>query len=75
MEKTSQFASELKNEFKSTPGWLKCFKKRRRITFRVSGEVASAPKEDASAWASGQMQEMFAKYESRDILNADETGL
>ncbi|XP_064477015.1 tigger transposable element-derived protein 6-like [Ornithodoros turicata] len=63
-------------DFKASAGWLQRFKGRHCIVGKViAGEGASADFSGANSWLEDKLLHILARYESRDIYNADETGL
>ena len=63
------------SECHGSNGWLEKFRKRHNISYKaVCGEAAAVDKEAVEAWKA-KLPGIIAKYESRDIFNADETGL
>ncbi|XP_065357188.1 tigger transposable element-derived protein 4-like [Calliphora vicina] len=62
-------------DFSASSGWLERFKKRHNISFRtISGEAASVNQNDVINFTE-KVPSLIEGYDSRDIYNADETGL
>ena len=76
-EKARQFAAGLeKPNFQVTTGWLCRWKARHGIKYkRAHGEKNDADVESAEAWASTVLCDLLRNFDSRNIYNADETGI
>lgn len=62
-------------DFSASSGWLERFKKRHNITFRaISGEAANVNQDVVKSFTE-KVPSLIEGYDSRDIYNADETGL
>lgn len=75
--KAKDFAFILNVEgFTASGGWLQRFKGRYDIVGKViSGESEAANVESIKKWLNEEWPQVLAKYEQKDIFNADETGL
>lgn len=59
-----------------TEGWIHRFKKRHNITFKViCGEKLSVDKVSAEKWVQDVLTPTLAKFQPKDVFNADETGV
>ncbi|CAI6369824.1 unnamed protein product, partial [Macrosiphum euphorbiae] len=62
-------------DFKASNGWLEKFKKWHDIVWKqVSGEANDVNQETVVEWKQ-KISRLIAGYESKDVYNADETGL
>jgi len=77
MEKADILAAKLGHpDFKASQGWLDHFKKRHNIVFKaICGESATVQQEQVDSWLKTQMRTILDTYETRNIFNADETGV
>ncbi|XP_068117493.1 tigger transposable element-derived protein 4-like [Hyperolius riggenbachi] len=73
--KAAKFATALgHSKFSCSDGWLDRFKKRHNLSFHVlNGGVV--PQELAKDWLENKLPHLLDHYETRNIFNADETGL
>ena len=63
-------------DWSCSEGWLHRFKKRHNISYKViSGERGAVDEEKTDAWIEDVLKPTLSKYDSKDIFNADETGL
>ncbi|XP_064455097.1 tigger transposable element-derived protein 6-like [Ornithodoros turicata] len=76
-QKAKEFASILGcDDFKGSSGWLQRFKNRHDVVGKtLSGESRSVDQGDASEWISTHASDLLARFDVKDIYNADETGL
>ncbi|XP_057291713.1 tigger transposable element-derived protein 4-like [Hydractinia symbiolongicarpus] len=77
IEKAREFATAFNYEdFSASNGWLRGWKERYGITFKeVSGESAKVTSEMTAPWEETTLPTILARYELKDIFNADEFGL
>lgn len=75
-EKAKQFAEKLGiSNFKGSDGWFDRFKKRNNVSFRkICGESAAVNEAVCEDWT-GKLLKLIEGYESKNVFNADETGL
>ena len=63
-------------DWSCSEGWLHRFKKRHNISYKViSGERGAVDEEKTDAWIEDVLKPTLSKYDSKDIFNADKTGL
>ena len=63
-------------DFKASEGCLDKWKQRHNVTFKtVSGEENSVTPEMTASWSETYLPTILARYELKDIYNADEFGL
>ena len=76
-EKAIRLAAELGFEdFTGSSGWIERWKARHGIKIRnICGEAATTNHEMVTNWQTHTMPNLITAYASRDIFNADETGL
>ena len=76
-EKEAEIAQQLGVEdFTASNGWLDRFRNRYSIIYKkICGESAAVNQDDAELWKSNTLPKLVEGYASRDIYNADETGL
>ncbi|KAK7493174.1 hypothetical protein BaRGS_00015511 [Batillaria attramentaria] len=59
-----------------TEGWIHRFKKRHDITFKlICGEKLSVDEVSADKWVQDVLTPTLAKFQPKDVFNADETGV
>ena len=76
MEKANQIAEEAGVEFHATDGWFARWKKRNGLVFvTLQGESAEADTISADEFLKNKWPELKHQFNSRDIFNADETGV
>lgn len=76
MKTAGEISTAMGIDFNPNTGRLERFKSRKGITSRIiSGESASAPKEDATGWTASVLYDILDKYSPANIFNADKTGL
>ena len=79
MEKADILAAKLGHpDFKASQEWLNRFKKRYNILFKaICGESAAVQQEQVDSFMGliTQMRTILDTYETRNIFNADETGM
>lgn len=67
---------QVSESFSASDGWLRNFRKRNGIVCKnVSGESESVDMETVDDWKSTKLPDLIRYYDSKDIYNADETGL
>ena len=76
-EKASEMGSKIeKKDFSCSKSWIERFKKRHCITAgKIVGESASVDMNVVSDWFNTVWPDFRNNYDSKDIFNADETGL
>lgn len=77
IEKANEIAKTLNIEnFKCDKNWIVRFKKRHSLCMAsISGESKSVNQEVVRSWLTNEYSILKSKYESKNIFNADETGL
>ena len=77
ISKAEDLAKELgKCDWSCSVGWLDRFKKRHSLTCKsMCGERAAVDEEVTDSWVTDVLHSVLARYNPRDVFNADETGL
>lgn len=72
-----RFAAKMNiEEFKASAGWLARFKSRHNLAFKsVCGEKAAMDEGMVEEWWNVRLPEHLAKYDARNVFNANETAL
>ena len=65
-----------RSDFKASNGWFDRFKHRCGLSFHaMCGESSAVGEELISEWQSKTLPDLLSKFETKDVFNADETGL
>jgi transposase len=74
--KAKELSDMMGKDFNPTNGWISRWKAREGIVFkRAHGEKTDADSSAADDWVKKTLPGILANYASRDVFNADETGI
>ncbi|GBM94650.1 hypothetical protein AVEN_185622-1 [Araneus ventricosus] len=76
-QKAEDLAEKLDpKEFDATDGWFHRWRRRENDVFKqTKGQQKSADKAAADQWIEKEWLKLIASYASKDVYNADESGL